>query len=146
MLNEQSGFRCEMGGNLMLNQVSFKSLLRKNKALKVMEFKNWADELDENIDFGYFTYYAKNHTFHHIMMIVVYLENEIQIEYIQQPKETEETKEIIAKIQEVVMAEIKNNSEYAQHAIHPNIDRERFKKYLLADERLQKKMERYIKE
>lgn len=131
---------------MMLNQVIFKSLLRKNKTLKMMEFKNWADELEENIDFGYFTYHAKNHTFHHIMMIVVYLEHEIQIEFIQQPKETEETKEIVEKIQEIVVTEIKSNPTYAQHSILPTIERERFKKYLLENERLQKKMERYIKE
>lgn len=130
----------------MLNQVIFKSLLRKNKTLKVMEFKNWADELEENIDFGYFTYHAKTHTFHHIMMIVVYLENEIQIEFIQQPRETEETKEIVEKIRTIVIEEIKANEHYQNHVINPTIDRERFKKYLIENERLKKKMERYIKE
>lgn len=130
----------------MLNQTLFKSLLRKNKALKLMEFKNWGDELEENIDFGYFTYHATNHVFHHIMMIVVYLDNEIQLEFIQQPRETEETNQIIQKIQEIVTSELKENEETKQCSINPHIERERFKKYLLENERLMKKMERYIKE
>lgn len=130
----------------MLNQTIFKSLLRKNKTLKIMEFKNWAEELEENIDFGYFTYHSKNHVFHHIMMIVVYLDNGIELEFIQQPKETDETKEIVTKIREIVLDEIKKSPTHTETPIIESIDRERFKKYLLENERLMKKMERYIKE
>lgn len=130
----------------MLDQQMFKKLLRKNKNLKLMEWKNWEEELDEKIDFVYFTYYSSHHVHHHIMLIVLYLEYEIQLEFIQQPEETEETSEIITQLNALVVEQLKQNPETKDITIRYEIERERFKKYAEEDAQLQKKMERYIKE
>lgn len=130
----------------MLEQTMFKSLMRKHKNFKVMEIKNWEDELEEKVDFGYFTYSNQDANFIHVMLIVVYLENKIEIEFIQQQKGNEELEEIKTKVYNLLMQRVKESETYQEHEIVDTVDRERFKKYILQNERLQKKMERYIKE
>lgn len=111
-----------------------------------MEMKNWNEELEENVDFIYFTYNVNKSNFIHVMVIVVYLENEIQIEFIQQEKGNTEVEALNRVIYEMIEDKINNDEAQANKKIVDTVDRERFKKYVYENEKLKKKMERYIKD
>lgn len=130
----------------MLQRNMFNTMMRKNKNFKIMEMKNWNEELEENVDFIYFTYNVNKSNFIHVMVIVVYLENEIQIEFIQQEKGNIEVEALNRVIYEMIEDKINNDEAQANKKIVDTVDRERFKKYVYENEKLKKKMERYIKD
>lgn len=129
----------------MLENNTFKSLLRKSKKFKIVELKNWNDELEENIDFIYFTYNVTDTNFEHIMLVVVYLDNRVEYEFIHQLKEHADIEDFKEQVLGLIeKAKIKTET-YKDIPLIQGLDKERFKKYILSDEKLRKKMERYIK-
>lgn len=129
---------------MVLNEKMFKSLIRKNKKLKVREIANWEKELDEKVDFGYFTFNINESYLAHIMLIIVYLDNEVEIEIIQAEKDTDELLTVKEKMLELTKDEIRKIKEYNDIEIVDGINKDRFKKYILRNEQLKKKMERYL--
>lgn len=132
-------------GHFMLELSTFKSLLRKNKKFKIVELKNWKDELEEDIDFIYFTYNVTDTNFEHIMLVILYLEDKVEYEFIHQLHENSEIEQFKGSVLQLLHSTIEKNGDIHSVPMVQGLDKERFKKYILSDEKLKKKMERYIK-
>lgn len=127
----------------MFEEKELKKIVKKNKKISLMESFNWEKEFEENIGFVYYMYELQVAKYAHIMCIMIFLENEVEIEIISDRKDAQ-----VEAVSEHIVEELKkliNQKTEKELNFKDNVDKERLKKYILENDKLKKKFQNYLK-